>query len=69
MLWQRYHRKKLVDWLGFFNGRRLVPIIMAVVGVALGVLVVLGWQPIGDVITNFGEWMTGLAPSALRCSA
>ncbi|MCX5169315.1 PTS transporter subunit EIIC [Streptomyces antibioticus] len=60
VLWQRYHRKKLVDWLGFFNGRRLVPIIMAVVGTALGVLVALGWQPIGDVITDFGEWMTGL---------
>ncbi|MGW3122093.1 PTS transporter subunit EIIC [Streptomyces sp. NPDC001107] len=60
VLWQRYHRKKLVDWLGFFNGRRLVPIVTAVVGAALGVLVVLGWQPIGDVITNFGEWMTGL---------
>ncbi len=27
-IWQRYHRVKLVDWLGFFNGRRLVPIIM-----------------------------------------
>ncbi|MCH0563793.1 MULTISPECIES: PTS transporter subunit EIIC [unclassified Streptomyces] len=60
VLWQRYHRKKLVDWLGFFNGRRLVPIITAGVGAALGVLVVLGWQPIGDQITNFGEWMTGL---------
>ena len=60
MLWQRYHRKKLVDWLGFFNGRRLVPIIMAFVGAAVGVLVGLGWQPIGDVITSFGEWMTGL---------
>lgn len=23
-LWQRFHRVKLVDWLGFFNGRRLV---------------------------------------------
>src|SRR5689334_13442086 len=32
VLWQRYHRKQLVDWLGFFNGRRLVPIIMAFVG-------------------------------------
>lgn len=60
VLWQRYHRKQLVDWLGFFNGRRLVPIITAVVGTVLGVLVVLGWQPIGDVITDFGEWMTGL---------
>lgn len=26
----------------------------------LGVLVVVGWEPIGNVITNFGEWMTGL---------
>ncbi|MFE3858580.1 PTS transporter subunit EIIC [Streptomyces griseorubiginosus] len=60
VLWQRYHRKKLVDWLGFFNGRRLVPIITAAVGTILGVLVVLGWEPIGNVITNFGEWMTGL---------
>ncbi|MGW1180875.1 PTS transporter subunit EIIC [Streptomyces drozdowiczii] len=60
IIWQRYHRKKLVDWLGFFNGRRLVPILMAFIGTAMGVLVVLGWEPIGDVITNFGEWMTGL---------
>ena len=33
--WQRFHRTKLVDWLGFFNGRRLVPIIMAFVGAAV----------------------------------
>lgn len=59
-IWQRYHRTKLVDWLGFFNGRRLVPIIMAFVGTIMGVLFGLVWEPIGDVITNFGEWMTGL---------
>ncbi|MFI8963766.1 PTS transporter subunit EIIC [Streptomyces sp. NPDC053493] len=60
VLWQRYHRKKLVDWLGFFNGRRLVPIIMAFVGVAVGVFFGLVWEPIGDGISAFGEWMTGL---------
>ncbi|WP_329243666.1 PTS transporter subunit EIIC [Streptomyces canus] len=60
VLWQRYHRKKLVDWLGFFNGRRLVPIIMAFVGVAVGVFFGLVWEPIGEGIGNFGEWMTGL---------
>ncbi|MFE9254785.1 PTS transporter subunit EIIC [Streptomyces sp. NPDC006879] len=60
MLWQRYHRTKLVDWLGFFNGRRLVPIIMAFVGVIAGVFFGLAWGPVGDVISNFGEWMTGL---------
>ncbi|MCQ4083820.1 PTS transporter subunit EIIC [Streptomyces sp. RB6PN25] len=62
VLWQRFHRTKLVDWLGFFNGRRLVPIIMAFVGTAFGVLVILGWQPIGDAISSFGRWMTGLGP-------
>ncbi|CAM5406205.1 MULTISPECIES: PTS transporter subunit EIIC [Streptomyces] len=60
VLWQRYHRKKLVDWLGFFNGRRLVPIIMAFVGTAMGVFFGLVWEPIGEVIADFGEWMTGL---------
>ncbi|MFJ7963373.1 PTS transporter subunit EIIC [Streptomyces sp. NPDC096324] len=60
VLWQRYHRKQLVDWLGFFNGRRLVPIIMAFVGTAMGVFFGLVWEPIGDGISNFGEWITGL---------
>ncbi|MFE7628659.1 PTS transporter subunit EIIC [Streptomyces sp. NPDC057509] len=60
LLWQRFHRTKLVDWLGFFNGRRLVPIIMAFVGVVFGVFFGLVWEPIGDGISNFGEWMTGL---------
>lgn len=60
VLWQRYHRTKLVDWLGFFNGRRLVPIIMAFVGIIVGVFFGLVWEPIGDGIGNFGEWMTSL---------
>jgi PTS system N-acetylglucosamine-specific IIC component len=60
VLWQRFYRTRLVDWLGFFNGRRLVPIIMAFVGLVVGVFFGLVWEPIGEVITDFGEWMTGL---------
>ncbi|WP_418957303.1 PTS transporter subunit EIIC [Streptomyces tritici] len=60
VLWQKFHRTKLVDWLGFFNGRRLVPIIMAFVGTAVGVFFGLVWEPIGEGISSFGEWMTGL---------
>ncbi|MGW0873541.1 PTS transporter subunit EIIC [Streptomyces sp. NPDC002740] len=60
VIWQRFHRTKLVDWLGFFNGRRLVPIIMAFVGTLIGVFFGLVWEPIGEVISDFGEWMTGL---------
>src|SRR5699024_4733881 len=32
LLWQRYHRIKLPTWLGFFGGRRFVPIVPAVTG-------------------------------------
>ncbi|WP_328538520.1 PTS transporter subunit EIIC [Streptomyces sp. NBC_00344] len=60
VLWQKFHRTKLVDWLGFFNGRRLVPIIMAFVGLIVGVVFGLVWEPIGSGIASFGEWMTGL---------
>ncbi|MEU6090599.1 PTS transporter subunit EIIC [Streptomyces sp. NPDC047085] len=60
VVWQRFHRTRLVDWLGFFNGRRLVPIIMAFVGTLMGVFFGLVWEPIGEGISNFGEWITGL---------
>ncbi|MFI6641588.1 PTS transporter subunit EIIC [Streptomyces sp. NPDC050504] len=60
VFWQKYHRTKLVDWLGFFNGRRLVPIMMAFVGIVVGVFFGLVWEPIGEGISSFAEWMTGL---------
>ncbi|MFI7238455.1 PTS transporter subunit EIIC [Streptomyces cyaneofuscatus] len=60
MIWQRYHRTKLVDWLGFFNGRRLVPIIMAFLCVILGVVFGLLWQPVGDGLTWFSKQLIDL---------
>ncbi|MCZ0979765.1 PTS transporter subunit EIIC [Streptomyces diastatochromogenes] len=58
--WQRYHRVKLVDWLGFFNGRRLVPIIMSFVAIAFAALCLWIWPPIGDALENFSDWLVGL---------
>ncbi|MEU6678284.1 PTS transporter subunit EIIC [Streptomyces sp. NPDC046925] len=58
--WQRYHRVKLVDWLGFFNGRRLVPIIMAFVGLVFAGLCVWVWPPVGDALTSFSKWLVDL---------
>ncbi|MEV0095071.1 PTS transporter subunit EIIC [Streptomyces sp. NPDC050738] len=60
MVWQRFHRTKLVDWLGFFNGRRLVPILMAFIGTGLGVVFGLLWGPIGTGLGHFSNWLTGL---------
>ncbi|MFI7356926.1 PTS transporter subunit EIIC [Streptomyces avidinii] len=58
--WQRYHRVKLVDWLGFFNGRRLVPIIMTFVAIAFAALCLWIWPPIGDGLESFSDWLVGL---------
>ncbi|OII64241.1 PTS lactose transporter subunit IIC [Streptomyces sp. CC53] len=60
VVWQRYHRTKLVDWLGFFNGRRLVPIQMAFLGVVLGVLFGLLWEPVGEGLEWFARQLIGL---------
>jgi N-acetylglucosamine PTS system EIICBA or EIICB component len=55
--WQRFHRTKLVDWLGFFNGRRLVPIMMSGVAIVFAVLCLWVWPPIGDGLTSFSKWL------------
>ncbi|GGG00828.1 PTS glucose transporter subunit IIBC [Rhodococcoides trifolii] len=38
ILWQRFYRQKLPDYLGFFSGRRLVPILTAVTGLVVAVI-------------------------------
>ncbi|MGW1954239.1 PTS transporter subunit EIIC [Streptomyces sp. NPDC001920] len=58
--WQRYHRTRLVDWLGFFNGRRLVPIIMAFVAIGFAALCLWVWPPVGDALESFSDWMSDL---------
>ncbi|MGK4581006.1 PTS transporter subunit EIIC [Kitasatospora sp. HPMI-4] len=59
-LWVRFHRTRLVDWLGFFNGRRLVPMITALVGLVLACLFLWVWPPIGDALTSFSRWLSDL---------
>ena len=57
VLWQRYHRVKLVPWLAFFGGRRFVPILMAVAGLLIGVFFRVVWPWVGDhVLTPVGDW-------------
>jgi PTS system N-acetylglucosamine-specific IIC component len=58
--WQKFHRVKLVDWLGFFNGRRLVPIIMAGVALLFAVVCLWVWPPIGRGLDHFANALTGL---------
>ncbi|QES48444.1 PTS lactose transporter subunit IIC [Streptomyces venezuelae] len=58
--WQRYHRVKLVDWLGFFNGRRLVPIIMSFVAIGFAAICLWVWPAVGSALESFSDWLVSL---------
>jgi PTS system N-acetylglucosamine-specific IIC component len=57
LLYQRYHRVKLVPWLAFFGGRRFVPILTAFTALVLGVIFGAVWPPVGNAINDFGDWI------------
>lgn len=59
LLYNRFHDIKLPDWLGFFGGRRFVPIVTAAVMVALAGLMGFAWPPIQEFIDSIGEWIIG----------
>jgi len=48
----RFYRIKLPPYLGFFAGKRFVPIVTAFGAIALGVVLAFLWPPIGDFIQN-----------------
>jgi len=56
-LYRRYHNISLPDYLGFFGGRRFVPIITAFAAIAIGLISAVVWPPIGSAIDAFGNWL------------
>ncbi|WP_306362126.1 PTS transporter subunit EIIC [Nocardia sp. CC227C] len=55
VLWQRYHRTQLPDYLGFFSGRRLVPILTACAAVVIGVAMSFIYPAFNAGLTWLGE--------------
>jgi PTS system glucose-specific IIC component len=51
-LFNRFFRIQLPQYLGFFAGKRFVPIITGFAGIALGIVLAFIWPPIGDLIEN-----------------
>ncbi|MEV6005184.1 PTS transporter subunit EIIC [Streptomyces sp. NPDC051976] len=54
-LWQRFHRTKLPPYLGFFSGRRLVPIISAVTALLVGVAMSFAYPLFNRGLTAVGS--------------
>ncbi len=55
-LFNKYYRIELPPYLGFFSGKRFVPIVTAVAAAALGAALSLLWPPIGKGIRAFSAY-------------
>lgn len=58
IMYKRFHRIKLPDYIGFFGGKRFVPIITSLVMVVAGLAVGSIWPALQIIIRDFGLWMT-----------
>jgi PTS system N-acetylglucosamine-specific IIC component len=57
LLFQRYYRIKLPNYLAFFGGRRFVPLVTAFAAVFVGVLFGLLWKFPASWIYSAGTWL------------
>lgn len=55
-LFNRYYKIQLPPYLGFFAGKRFVPIISAFAAIIAGIVLSFVWPPIGSGINAFSEW-------------
>jgi len=58
-LYNRYHKTRLPEFLAFFGGRRFVPILSSLAGLALGLVFGAIWPPVQNGIASFGNWVQG----------
>lgn len=55
-LFNRYYRIQLPTYLGFFAGKRFVPIATGVAAIVAGVVLSVAWQPVQHGIDVFSHW-------------
>ena len=55
-VFSRFYKVRLPDYLGFFAGKRSVPIITAFAVIVAGVILSFIWPPIGNAINAFSNW-------------
>lgn len=56
-LYKKYYNIELPPYLGFFAGKRFVPIITAVFSIAVGIIMVFVWPPIQGALFSFSHNM------------
>ncbi|MCS0824268.1 N-acetylglucosamine-specific PTS transporter subunit IIBC [Cytobacillus firmus] len=59
LLYNKYHDIRLPEWLGFFGGKRFVPIITSLVMIVIAFLFGYVWPPVQAGINSVGDWIIG----------
>ncbi|PGX73951.1 PTS glucose transporter subunit IICBA [Priestia megaterium] len=62
-MYKRYYNIQLPAYLGFFAGKRFVPIITAVFSIAIGILMIFVWPPVQEVLNAFSKNMINANPT------
>lgn len=62
-MFNRYYKIKLPSYLGFFAGKRFVPIATAFGAILAGVVLSFVWPPIGRSIEAFSHWASSENPT------
>lgn len=57
VLYQKFHDIKLPEFLGFFSGKRFVPIVTAISGLILGIIMAIIWPPVQNFLLEFSRSM------------
>lgn len=55
-MYNRFYKIDLPPWLGFFAGKRFVPIITALCAIGLGIALSVAWPPVQRGIDTFSRW-------------
>lgn len=63
ILFNRYFRLQLPPYLGFFSGKRSVPILTAFAAIIVGIVLSFVWPPIGARIDTFSRWAATGSPA------
>ncbi|KQU56339.1 MULTISPECIES: glucose-specific PTS transporter subunit IIBC [Rossellomorea] len=58
-MYNRFFKIELPSYLGFFAGKRFVPIATAVSSVILGLIMLVVWPPVQDGLNSFSNFMLG----------
>lgn len=55
-MFNKFYRIQLPEYLGFFAGKRFVPIISGLSAILMGLILSIIWPPIGHGIQIFSQW-------------